>query len=220
MEKIFVVGSAGHALVVEDIIAKEQRFNVVGLLDPFRTPGTVISGYPVLGGQADIPRLSADMGVRHTVIAIGDNWDRYSVYREVAASCPQITFPTSIHPSAQIGKNVSIGEGSVVMPGAIVNNGAEIGRFCIVNTAASIDHECHIGDFASIAPGATLGGKVAIGAYSAISLGAKIVHKISIGDHVVVGAGALVLGDLTDQVLAYGSPARPIRNRKIGERYI
>ena len=220
MEEIFVVGSAGHALVVLDMLEKAQRYLVAGLLDPFRRPGETVAGYQVLGGQADIPELSAAMGVKNTMLAIGDNWDRSRVYEEIAGACPDVRFPICIHPAAHIGSNVTIGEGSVVMPGAVINSGCRIGRFCVVNSAATVEHECNLEDFSSIAPGAILGGNVTIGRYSSVSLGAHVVHKVSIGRHVVVGAGALVLDDVTDQVIAHGTPARKIRTREIGEGYL
>ena len=36
----------------------------------------------------------------------------------------------------------------------------------------------------------------------------------------VVGAGSLVLSDVPDNVLVYGSPARIIRSRQPGERFL
>ena len=98
MKEIFVVGSSGHALVV-DIVEKEQRCNVAGVFDHFKPQTAVVSGYSILGGHRDIPRLSAEMGVNHTIIGIGDNWDRYSVYMEIAASFPNMHFATCVHPS-------------------------------------------------------------------------------------------------------------------------
>ena len=106
------------------------------------------------------------------------------------------------------------------MAGAVVNSSATVGRFCIINTRASVDHNSHLEDFSSIAPGATLAGNVRVGAYSAICLQACVAEKISIGSHTVVGAGSVVLNDLPDQVIAYGTPARTVRTRNQGDRYL
>ena len=219
MEKILIVGSSGHALVVVDIVENEHRYKIFGLIDPFKEADTVVSGYSILGSHKDMPRLSKEMGAFKTIVGIGDNWDRYSVYEEIKIICADMKFASTRHPFSQVGKAVSIGEGSVVMPGAVINYGAQIGKFCIVNTAASIDHECIIDDFVSIAPGTNIGGQVKVGKYSSISLGAKIIQKVSIGKHVVVGAGAVVLDDLPDRVVAYGAPARIVRQREVGEKY-
>jgi len=217
MEKIIVVGSSGHAKVVIDIIEKERRFTIIGLTDPFKQPYIEVLGYKILGGQREIPRLIDKFGIDGAIIAIGNNWNRYLVFNEIKQCCPDLKFVTGVHPFSHVGREVSIGDGSVIMPGAVINNGAKIGRFCIVNTAASIDHECVLEDFTSVAPGATLGGGVKVGKHSTISLGAKVIDKISIAEHVVVGAGAVVVNNLPDRVVAYGSPARIIRQRIVGE---
>ena len=41
-----------------------------------------------------------------------------------------------------------------------------------------------------------------------------------LGDEHVVGAGATVLKDLPPHVVAYGTPARAVRERKSGEKYL
>ena len=75
-------------------------------------------------------------------------------------------------------------------------------------------------DFSSLAPNATIGGNVKIGKFSAISLGANIMHNIEIGEHSVVGAGSLVNENINDLSVCYGVPAKFIRSRKIGEKYL
>jgi acetyltransferase-like isoleucine patch superfamily enzyme len=64
------------------------------------------------------------------------------------------------------------------------------------------------------------GGRVALGTCAAVGLGAKVVHNVRIGAHAVVGAGALVLQDVPDQVVAYGTPARVIRSRGVDDPYL
>jgi len=45
-------------------------------------------------------------------------------------------------------------------------------------------------------------------------------HRIAVGEHAVVGAGAVVLRDVDPYTVAYGNPARRIRERAAGERYL
>ena len=113
-----------------------------------------------------------------------------------------------------------MGCGTVVMAGAVINAQCKIGNFCIVNTRASLDHDCVMEDYASVAPGVTIGGSVAIGELSAICIGAVVAHRVRVGRDTVVGAGSTVLKDLGDGVLAYGTPARRIRERTPDEAYL
>ena len=46
-----------------------------------------------------------------------------------------------MHPTAVIGKDVNIEEGSCVMANAVVNAGARIGKHCIINTCAVVEHD-------------------------------------------------------------------------------
>ena len=71
-----------------------------------------------------------------------------------------------------------------------------------------------------VAPQACAGGNVEIGDYSAICLGARIIHRVRIGAHAVIGAGATVLKHVPARVTAYGTPARIIRSREIGDVYL
>ena len=119
-----------------------------------------------------------------------------------------------------VGAGLRVGAGTVLMAGVVVNSDSRIGAHCILNTRASLDHDCIMDDFSSLAPGVTVGGVARIGMYSAVSLGANIIHGKNIGAHTVVGAGALVQKDIPDHCVAYGVPARVVRPRAEGERYL
>lgn len=209
MKNIIIIGSSGHAKVVKDVIAKEGRFKVVRVLNLGQKP----RGRSLI----DFVKKNAVYG---GIVAIGDNWARKEVADRLLKIIPDFRFITAVHPSAQIGDGVTIGDGTVVMAGVIINSDTKIGRFCILNTRSSVDHDSVMEDFSSLAPGVTTGGNVRIGAFSAVSLGARIIHKISIGEHTVIGAGATVVKTIPSYSIAYGVPARIIRKRRKGAKYL
>ena len=219
-KNIVVVGSSGHAKVAIDIIEREGRFHLVGLIDSFKPAGSTVFDYAILGSEAELPTLTRSLNLHGCFIAIGDNWQRHLMAEKVASLAPELAFVSPVHLAAQVARGVEIGEGTILMAGAVVNPDCRLGRFCIVNTRASIDHDGSLGDFASLAPGATLGGNVSVGAFSAIGLGANIVHQVNIGEHVVIGAGALVREDAPDHTVVYGVPAAVVRARQAGEPYL
>lgn len=220
MRRIVIVGASGHAKVVAEIVRKEAKYTVAGLIDSFRPAGGSAFGYRLLGGEHTLPELSAREEISGAIIAIGDNWERGRMVRRIAEQAPQIDFVSAIHPAAVIAADVTVGAGSVVMPGAVVNPGSRLGTHCIVNTGAVVDHDCCLADFASLAPGAVLGGSVVVDEFAAVMLGARVIHRRRIGRHTVVGAGSLVLDDLPERALAYGAPARVVRTREEGEPYL
>jgi sugar O-acyltransferase (sialic acid O-acetyltransferase NeuD family) len=215
-----IVGSSGHARVVIDIIERDGAQTIVGLLDDTKAPGLIEIGYPVLGRVADLPEIVREHNVQGFFIAMGDNWKRGLVAAKVKQLTPALMAITAVHPGAQVARSACLGTGTAVMAGAVVNSNASVGSFCIINTRASVDHDSYVGDFASLAPGATLAGNVRVGAYSAVCLQACVAERVAIGAHTVVGAGSVVLNDLPDEVLAYGTPARVVRARGREDRYL
>jgi sugar O-acyltransferase (sialic acid O-acetyltransferase NeuD family) len=220
VKNIIVVGSAGHAKVAMDIIEREGKYRIVGLIDAFKKSGETSFDYTILGKEEDLPELSKKHNLGGCLIAVGDNWKRHLVVEKLKNIVPKIPFISAVHPSTQIARNAAIGDGTVIMAGAIVNSDTRIGRFCIINTNASIDHDCIMEDFSSLAPGVTVGGSVKIGAFTAISLGVNVIHRRQIGKHTVVGSGSVVINDVPAYSVAYGFPAKVIRERKEGDEYL
>lgn len=219
-KEVLIIGSSGHSKVVIDIFEKGGVYDIIGLLDTYRNIGEETLGYKILGSEDDLPKILMKRPNCKIFIAIGDNWIRKQMMAKVVQIMPNVEFATAIHPSAQIGRHASIGKGVVIMPGAIVNSGASIGDFTIVNTKASIDHDSKMLRFSSLAPNVTTGGNVLIGEFSAMAIGATIPHGITIGKHSVIGAGSILMHNCGDNLIMYGVPAKEIRKREIGEKYL
>ncbi len=220
MKNIVVIGSSGHAKVIIDIVEKEKKYTIVGLLDKFKAKGEVVLGYKIIGSEDDLADLIAKHKLMSGIVAIGDNWQRKRVSDDITTKFKEFEFVSTVHPSAQIARDVKIGAGTVIMAGAIVNPGVIIGNHCIINTNAALDHDCVVKDFACVLPGAIVGGEVTIGEFSVVALGASVIHGVTIGTHSVVGAGAVVVKDVPDFSMVYGSPARLIKKRVAGDKYL
>lgn len=218
MENLIIVGASGHAKVIADIVEKEGKYHLVGFIDE-KLEGKAL-GYPILGAEKDLPHLMEKRHITALVVGVGDNHIREKAATRLRANFPTLNFPAIVHPNASLGKEVQLGAGTVVMAQAVVNPCSKVGEFCIINTNASLDHDCTLGDFASLAPGATIGGNCIIGKKSAIGIGASLLHGIHIGEESVIGAAALVNADIPAYSVAYGVPAKIIRKRKKGEKYL
>lgn len=211
---IVVVGAGGHATsVAETVVA--AGYSIAAFVSA-RNPGTTLLGRPVWGA---IPPEHVDAG-GDVVLAVGDNFTRDQEWRRLSDLVPLEQMPAVAHPSANVSRYASVGPGTVLMQGSIVGSGAQIGVGCIVNSGSIVEHECTIGDFSSLAPGATIGGRVRFGKRVALSIGAVVRHGVSIGDDTVIGAGSYVHGDVPALVVAYGTPARTIRNRRPEDGYL
>lgn len=220
MRPIVLIGSSGHARVIADIVRAQQRYALVGLIDSYKPAGPSSFGLPVLGNEALLAEMVRARRVWGAIVAIGDNATRANVWADVKGHAPDLAHCTAIHPAAVVARDVTIGPGSVVMAGAVINPGVRVGAGVIINTRASIDHDSEVRDFASVAPGATLSGNVTVGVRTALGVGASVQHSVHIGDDVVVGGASYVNRDLPDGVVAYGVPAKVVRVRAPGDRYL
>jgi len=209
---LVIWGTGGHARVVADIVRNGTEYELIGFLDDLAPErhGQRFCDAPILGGGETLDELRG-RGIRHVILGVGDNATRRKLAGVVVAR--QFVLGLAIHPRATIASDVRIGAGTVVAAGAVVNPNATLGENVIVNTCASVDHDCVVGNTVHLSPGARLAGTVQIGDETWIGLGAVVLEGRSVGLRTLVGAGAVVTRSLPSNVVAYGAPAKVIRDR-------
>ena len=214
MKEIILLGAGGHAAVIIDIlkaqIAKGEKIKIKGLLDDSNKKECM--GYPILGSTLEANEFNEEN--TYFIIAIGSNQVRYNLSEKYG----HLKFFTAIHPSAIIGSQVAIGDGTVVMPNAVINANSQIGQHVIINTGAIVEHDNLIGDYVHLSPRATLCGGVTVGQMTHVGAGATVIQGKVIGKNSIIGAGATVITDIPDEVVAVGTPAQVIKATKGGER--
>ena len=137
-------------------------------------------------------------------ISIGNNSIREKIFNSIAS--PQII--NAIHPKSIISKTVEIGNGVLIAANVTINPLVIIGNGVICNTASVIDHECTVGNFTHIAPGVVLCGNVSIEKNCFIGANTVVKEGVSICSNTVVGAGSIVVKNITESGLYFGSPAK------------
>jgi sugar O-acyltransferase (sialic acid O-acetyltransferase NeuD family) len=120
-------------------------------------------------------------------------------------------FINIIHKNTEISKTASYGVGNLINAQVVITGHSKIGNFVSLNRSTSIGHHSVIGDFCTINPGVTICGYVELGEGTTIGAGATVVDGVRIGKNVTVGAGSLVLKDLPDNCMAFGSPINTIK---------
>lgn len=203
-------GASGHAKSVAEALGKKPSIEIVGYLDDVNPErhGQFFEGEKILGGQEQLDLLKAQ-GITACILGFGHCLRRIQVGKiltEKGFALLQV-----IHPSSVIASNVSLGEGIVVLAGAVIDTGCRIGNYVIVNHGAVISHECDIGAGTHICPGVNIAGRVTIGPGCWIGIGAAVIDKLKIGSHTFIGAGSVVTRDIPSGYMAYGNPAKVIR---------
>lgn len=210
MKELILVGGGGHCQSVIDVVQREGRFAIRGILDSKERLGHLVSGYEIIGGDEEMGSL-VETGC-HFLVAIGQIKSaakRIALFKRLTELGGLIATPIS--PFAVVSKNAKIGRGTIVMHGAIVNAGAEVRENCIINTHAIIEHGAIVGDHCHISTGAVVNGDCRIG--NGVFVGSKsvIVHSRKIAEDSVVGAGAVITRDIDAPGGTWvGSPARRI----------
>lgn len=119
-----------------------------------------------------------------------------------------------IDPLASISPSAKIGNGLIAYPFSIIASDTSIGNNVLVNAGSIIGHDISIGHNTVISPQVCIGGGTKIGSNSYIGMGSKIKEKLVIGSSVIVGMSSAVHRDISDDVIAMGNPARPMRRNE------
>lgn len=199
-KKLVIIGAGGHGKVAADIASKSGYTEIV-FLDDVSTAKECL-GYPV-AGKSDTADKFADYDF---FVAVGNPTIRERILTELSEKGMKAA--TLIHPRAVLGKNVSVGEGTIIAAGAVVNPDAVIGNGVIINTGATVDHDNIIEDYAHISVGAHLAGTVKVGKSTWVGIGAVVSNNINICGSCTIGAGAVVVKDIDESGTYIGVPAK------------
>jgi len=111
-------------------------------------------------------------------------------------------------------------QGSIVMPGVIINSYSRIGQICLINTGSIIEHDNYFKNFSSAGPGVTTSGNVIVNELSHLGTGSVVIHDITIGENTILGANSVAIKNLDSDSVYVGNPARKIKKRKKGSKYL
>jgi sugar O-acyltransferase (sialic acid O-acetyltransferase NeuD family) len=124
-------------------------------------------------------------------------------------------YESLIHPGTDIAETATLGRGIITNPGLVIGPYAEIGDIVSINRNVGIGHHSRISNFCTINPGVNIAGFVEVGEAATIGMGANILEHVKIGKNTFIGAGSLVTKDIPDNIIAYGSPAKIIREKEL-----
>jgi sugar O-acyltransferase (sialic acid O-acetyltransferase NeuD family) len=209
---VLIVGAGGfgrETAALLHTLRSQGEFEPAGFLDDSEDlQGGTVAGLPVLGG-VDAARDLGDLGV---VVTIG-NPRAFDLKRQIVErlDLDPSRYVTLVHPTASIGSDTRIGEGTVILAGTVATQNVTIGRHVTLMPNVVLTHDDVIGDFTTFGAGAKLAGAVTVedGAY--IGAGACIRESTTIGAGAMVGMGAVVLSDIPPGETWAGVPAQRIR---------
>ena len=188
--KILIVGAGGHARSCIDVIEKEGRFSICGLVDASLPKDSEVMGYPILGDDKILEALKNV--IPNALIGVGQIKTpkiRISIYDRLMKL--GYNLPTIISPLAYIASKVALGEGNIIMHHAFINVNTKIGKCCIINSKALIEHDSIIGDFCHLSTASVVNGNCLLGDRRFIGSNMVLKHQTKVACDSVVYANYL-----------------------------
>lgn len=207
MKDLIIVGGGGMARKIAAKLKKinksEPVWNVLGMLDDDpEAEAKNRTDLPVIGTVKDYEPKDTD----HFVMGVSDPGLKEKLAGVMKAK--GAAFETLVDPHADLGDDVTFGEGCIIFTPHVIDSGATFGDFVTV-MGSTISFDAEIGDFSTITgfantTTATLGRRVYVGSH------AVILEGLHIGDDAFIGTGSIVLKDVPAGAKVFGVPARVV----------
>lgn len=213
-KRLFIYGAGGLG---RDVLRLSRRINLrsarwseISFVDDGCLKKEV-NGAPVLRFDAYLAQRREDDAF---VIATGETVVRKRLWEKLTAQ--GIPLETLVSPEVYLDEFDTLQDGCILTEGTILGGNNTFGLCSYVNLGCQIGHNTSLGDFSMLSPGCIVSGEVTIGEDTYIGTGAIIRNQVSIGKNCIIGMGSLVTKDIPDNVVAYGSPCRVVRENTDG----
>jgi sugar O-acyltransferase (sialic acid O-acetyltransferase NeuD family) len=193
-KNLWVLGDSGLAREVEmaarAIDPQGRRWHSVVRVGPAEEAGALKYGGDIVMGMGS-PQVRAKLAAR-------------------LCQNEALTWPVLVHPRADVGPRVTLGEGVVVASGTIVTVDADIAPWTMLNINVTVGHDARLGQSCMVNPLVAISGNVVLEDEVLVGAGAVILEGRHVGKGATVGAGAVVTSDVEPGATVVGIPARPI----------
>ena len=210
MKNLLIIGARGWGREIYNMlphcIGYETEFAVKGFLDDKSDALDGMPGYPpIISCVEDYQPQPDDV----FVCALGDaHWKRHYVEMVLAKGG---NFINIIHQTAEIQRNVKIGNGCIVCKQVGICCDTQIGDFVTFHAFSGIGHDVSIGNYCHLGTRAFMGGGSLLGESTTIETNSIILPNVKVGSNCMVGAGAVVIRKVKDGTTVFGNPAMVVK---------
>lgn len=191
-KKIILIGAGPLGINTAHIIHQQGIFEIAGFID---SKAGIVGGIKVLGDDSILESL-LESGITHAVVCIGDAKKRIAISATIKKM--GFTIPVLVHPSADLGIDTHIGEGSIIFHNAFIGPESTVGPYCIIEAGAFIGHNTILQEGVLIAARVTVGNHTSVGSCSTLKLGAGCASKLQLGLNCTVGEFRNLFTNLAD----------------------
>ena len=116
-------------------------------------------------------------------------------------------FVTLVHPTALVGPDVCIGEGSILCPFTQLSCDIQLGKHVTLGTFSGAGHDSRIGDWCPISGHCGINGNAILEEGVFLGSHACILPRTRVGAWAYIGAGSVVLRRVPPRTKVFGNPA-------------
>jgi sugar O-acyltransferase (sialic acid O-acetyltransferase NeuD family) len=192
VQKIIIIGNSIAADILYGYLHSDERYEVIC----FAVDGEYVVEKSKFGLDVlDIKLLKNSYNCEEHKVILGMGYNNVNKNRE--ATYKRIKnlgyeLETYIHPSAIVHKDVSIGEGSMVLSNSVVEPYAKIGVNSFIWCNCTIAHHSEVKSHCWIASNTVLSGEAKIKDFSFVGVNCTIVNKVTVESLNIIGAGSLI----------------------------
>jgi sugar O-acyltransferase (sialic acid O-acetyltransferase NeuD family) len=209
-KKMYILGAGGFARelygYLQESSFKYGDYVLAGFLDDNENSLKNFKFEHDIIGPIRNCKLKIDDVVIMGVASIELKKHLYNYYSEQG-----IKIVSYVHPTAIIGHDVRIGEGSVFGPYTIATTNVSLGICSTINALSTLGHDAVLGDFCTLSGhcdvtgGGRLGNEVFLGSH------VTVMPNIVVDSNVIIGIGSVVIKNVTAGSTVFGNPAKKIK---------
>ena len=192
-KKIILIGAGPLGLNAAHIIQTQGIYEIAGFID---TKKGTIGGIEILGNDSKLETLR-DKGITNAVVCIGNSQKRIEISREIKNK--GFNIPTLIHPSADVGLNAEISEGTIIFHNVFMGPEVVIGPYCVIEAGVFIGHNVKICEGVLLSARAVVGNLASIGSCSTFKIAAGCNNKIKIGRNCIISEFKTLFDNLDNE---------------------
>jgi sugar O-acyltransferase (sialic acid O-acetyltransferase NeuD family) len=201
IQRVAVIGAGTAAVMVYDVVNKRHDQTIVCFFDNYKSEDFSLAGINVVG-LASAKNIHSEYKKDRfdaVVISPGLLPFRKKLFEELTNL--KVPFTNIVHPSVEIGVNVSMGIGNVIFGGAMIGPMTKIGNNNFIATRCNFEHHNKIENHNTFGPSVTTSGSVSIGSCVVFGSGIFIEPKVKIGNNAIISSGSILQKDILDNFI-------------------
>lgn len=202
-QRLLVIGGGNGAIQLADALAKIPGQRMIAILDDNALlHGKQIAGVPIIGpiDKTNALTMYERGSFDAAVISVSTSTDfRARIFEEWTQA--GIPFANIVHPTVDLGANVALGTGNILLSFCHVGACATIGNNSFFSPYCSIEHHSTVGNHCCFGPGVVTSSRVQIGNQVRFGTGIFIEPGVAIGAHSIIGSGAIIVENIGERLI-------------------